>query len=118
MVQVRSQLVRPWILAGSLFLVACVPDPAARPSESVTPAPPTSTPVPTPAGPTPTPSFVRPTPTPEPTFFVYTAHSGDSLASIARKYGTSALSISYWNRVAYPTLDPEAPGYKPNFLGV
>ena len=118
MVQVRSQPLRPWILAGSLLLVACVPDPAPRPTESVTPPPPTSTPVPTPAGPTPTPSFVRPTPTPQPTFLVYTVHSGDSLALIARKHGTSALSIAYWNRLAYPSLDPESAGYKPNFLGV
>jgi hypothetical protein len=118
MVQVLSQRLRPWILAGSLLLVACVPDPAPRPGESVTPVPPTPTPVPTPAGPTPTPSFVRPTPTPQPTFLVYTVHSGDTLDLIARKHGTSVLSIAYWNRVAYPTLDPESAGYKPNFLGV
>jgi hypothetical protein len=118
MVHVRNQRLRPWILAGSLLVVACVPDPAQRPGESVTPAPPTPTPVPTPAGPTPTPSFVRPTPTPQPTFLVYTVHSGDSLEQIAKKHGTSVLSIAYWNRVAYPTLDPESAGYKPNFLGV
>ena len=79
MVHVRNRRLRPWILAGSLLVVACVPDPAQRPGESVTPAPPTPTPVPTPAGPTPTPSFVRPTPTPQPTFLIYTVHSGDSL---------------------------------------
>jgi hypothetical protein len=118
MVQVRSQPLRSWILAASLLLVACVPDPAPRPGESVTPPPPTSTPVPTPAGPTPTPSFVRPTPTPQPTFLVYTVRSGDSLELIAKKHGTTVLSIAYWNRVAYPTLDPESAGYKPNFLGV
>jgi hypothetical protein len=84
----------------------------------VTPPPPTPTPIPTPAGPTPTPSFVRPTPTPQPTFLIYTVHSGDSLEVIAKKHGTSVLSIAYWNRVAYPTLDPESAGYKPNFLGV
>jgi hypothetical protein len=118
MVHVLNRRLRPWILAGSLLMVACVPDPAPRPGESVTPAPPTPTPVPTPAGPTPTPSFVRPTPTPQPTFLVYTVHSGDTLELIARKHGTSVLSIAYWNRVAYPTLDPESAGYKPNFLGV
>jgi hypothetical protein len=118
MVHMRSQRLRPWILAGSLLVVACVPDPAPRPGESVTPAPPTPTPVPTPAGPTPTPSFVRPTPTPQPTFLVYTVHSGDTLDLIARKHGTTVLSIAYWNRAAYPTLDPESGGYKPNFLGV
>jgi len=118
MVHVLNRRLRPWILAGSLLVVACVPDPAQGPGEYVTPAPPTPTPVPTPAGPTPTPSFVRPTPTPPPTFLIYTVHSGDSLESIAKKHGTSVLSIAYWNRVAYPTLDPESAGYKPNVLGV
>jgi len=118
MVHVLNRRLRPWILAGSLLVVACVPDPAQRPGESVTPAPPTPTPVPTPAGPTPTPSFVRPTPTPQPTFLIYTVHSGDSLEAIAKKHGTSVLSIAYWNRAAYPTLDPESAGYKPNFVGV
>lgn len=118
MVHVRNGRLRPLILAGSLLVLACVPDPAQRPGESVTPPPPTATPVPTPAGPTPTPSFVRPTPTPQPTFLIYTVRSGDSLEAIAKKHGTSVLSIAYWNRVAYPTLDPESAGYKPNFLGV
>src|SRR6476660_1437353 len=104
MVHVRNRRLRPWILAGSLLLVACVPDPAPRPGESVTPAPPTPTPVPTPAGPTPTPSFVRPTPTPQPTVLLYPVRTGDPLASIAKRQGTTKLSIAYWNRVAYPTL--------------
>jgi len=118
MVHVRSQHLPLWILAGCLLLVGCVPDPAQRPGESVTPAPATPTPVPTPAGPTPTPSFVRPTPTPQPTFMLYTVHTGDTLASIAKRHGTTTLSIAYWNRAAYPTLDPESARYKPNFIGV
>ena len=87
MVQVRSQRLRPWILAGSLLMAACVPDPAPRPGESLTPAPPTPTPVPTPAGPTPTPSFVRPTPTPQPTFLVYTVHSATRSRGSQRSTG-------------------------------
>lgn len=118
MVHVRTQRVLLLILGGTLLLAACVPDPVGRSTPSETPPPPTPTPIPTPAGPTPTPSFVRPTPTPQPTFLIYTVHSGDSLAAIAKRNGTTALSIAYWNRLAYPTLDPELAGYKPNFIGV
>jgi len=120
MVHVRMQRLLPLILAGTLLVGACVPDPAARTDDSGAMQAPesTPTPVPTPAGPTPTPSFVRPTPTPQPTFLVYVVHTGDSLASIAKKHGTTALSIAYWNRLAYPSLDPESAGYKPNFIGV
>ncbi|MBA2718980.1 MAG: LysM peptidoglycan-binding domain-containing protein [Chloroflexi bacterium] len=69
-----------------------------------------------PTGPTPRPSFVPPTPTPAPTFTVYSVASGDNLNSIARKFGTSARSIAYWNRSTYPSLDPESAGYQPNLL--
>ena len=69
-----------------------------------------------PTGPTPRPSFVPPTPTPAPTFAVYTVASGDNLNSIARKFGTSARSIAFWNRSTYPSLDPESVGYSPNLL--
>jgi hypothetical protein len=118
MVHVRTHRLLLWILAATLLVAACVPDPTNRPSPSLIVAPAIPTPVPTPAGPTPTPSFLRPTPTPQPTFFVYTVHSGDSLAAIAKRYGTTALSIAYWNRLAYPTLDPDSAGYRPNFIGV
>ena len=104
MVQVRSQRLRPWILAGSLLMAACVPDPAPRPGESVTPAPPTPTPVPTPAGPTPTPSFVRPTPTPQPTFLVYTVHSGDTLEADR----TEARDVGPEHRLLEPRRLPDA----------
>lgn len=79
---------------------------------------PTSTPTPAPTGPTPKPSFVRPTPTPAPTFLVYTVATGDSLNTIAHKFGTTARSIAYWNRATYPSLDPESAGYRPNTVRI
>jgi hypothetical protein len=102
------------VLAVTLILVACVPEPANRPPTEV-PAP-TATPVPTPAGPTPTPSFVRPTPTPQPTFLVYKVVSGDNLERIAKRFGTTGRSIAYWNRAIYPSLDPESAKYRPNYI--
>src|SRR5205814_10026091 len=58
--------------------------------------------------------FVRPTPSPEATFVTYQVAAGDSLSSIATKFKTTARSIAWWNRGAYPSLDPESPSYKPN----
>jgi len=71
-----------------------------------------------PSGPPASPSFVPPTPTPAPTFAVYTVARGDNLNSIAKKYATTARSLAFWNRAAYPSLDPEAAGYAPNRLQV
>jgi LysM domain-containing protein len=79
---------------------------------------PTPTPTPAPTGPTPKPSFVRPTPTPAPTFLVYTVATGDSLNTIAKKFGTTARSIAFWNRGTYPSLDPESAGYRPNTVRI
>ncbi len=108
------------LVAGlvACLVAACVPDPAARTTPSPGVATAVPTPVVTPAGPTPTPSFVRPTPTPQPTFFVYTVVSGDTLVGIARKFGTSGRSIAYWNRVTYPSLDPDSARYKPDRLDI
>jgi hypothetical protein len=78
----------------------------------------TPTPTPGPTGPTPSPSFVRPTPTPAPTFLVYTVATGDSLNTIAHKFGTTARSIAFWNRTTYPTLDPESRSYRPNTVRI
>ena len=103
------------LLAIAVLLTACVPDPTNRPSSIGGPAA-TPTPIPTPAGPTPTPSFVRPTPTPQPTFMVYTVVTGDSLDKIAKRFGTTARSIAYWNRATYPSLDPDSGSYRPNYL--
>ena len=104
-----------------IALVACVPEPPGRVPGSEpgaglgTPAP---TAVPTPPGPTPTVTFVRPTPTPEPTFALYTVARGDTLVRIAKRFKTSGRSIAYWNRVTYPSLDPDSPKYQPDRLEV
>ena len=116
--EVRTRDLSPGVLAIAVLLIACVPEPANRASRSPAAAVATATPIPTPAGPTPTPSFVRPTPKPQPTFFVYTVVSGDSLGSIAKRYGTSPRSVAYWNRATYPSLDPDSATYKPNYLAV
>ncbi len=41
---------------------------------------------------------------------------GDSLNTIAHRYGTTARSIAFWNRATYPSLDPESANYRPNLL--
>jgi peptidoglycan/xylan/chitin deacetylase (PgdA/CDA1 family) len=64
------------------------------------------------------PSFVRPTPSPMPTFMSYVVQAGDSLNSIATAFRTTARSIAWWNRGAYPSLDPESQDYDPNRLEV
>ena len=60
----------------------------------------------------------QPTPTPQPTFFSYKVVSGDSLGKIAKRFKTSARSISYWNRATYPSLDPDSGKYKPDYLSI
>jgi hypothetical protein len=114
----RMRRLSPWVLAATLLVAACVPEPAGRATPSEGAARVTPTPIVTPAGPTPTPSFVRPTPTPQPTFFVYAVVAGDNLGAIAKRYGTTARSIAYWNRLTYPTLDPDSEGYRPDYLVV
>ena len=113
------------VLCLLLVVVGCVPtparlrsaDPASTASASTTTTP-TELVAPSPTGPTPPPSFIRPTPTPLPTFFVHVVRSGDSLSSIATTYATTRLSIAFWNRSAYPSLDPESPEYRPNRIVV
>ena len=51
-----------------------------------------------------------------PTFVAYVVKSGDNLNTIAHRYGTTARSIAFWNRGTYPSLDPEAAGYRPNVV--
>jgi hypothetical protein len=108
------------LLTAAILVVGCVPEPTNRPSPSGggTVSTPPPTPIPTPAGPTPTPSFVRPTPTPQPTFLIYTVVGGDSLTSIAKRFGTTPQSIAYWNRVNHQSLDPDSPSYRPNVLKI
>jgi hypothetical protein len=112
------------ILAMALAAVAaCVPQPVGRASGgpgtsgAASPAA-TATPAAVPSGPTPSPSFVRPTPTPLPTFASYVVMSGDTLTSIARAHGTTARSLAFWNRIRYPSLDPDAPSYDPNRIEI
>jgi len=88
------------------------------PSPTTSAVGPSTGPGSTPAGPSTQPTFSRPTPSPGPTFATYTVKRGDSLNSIARRYHTTARSISWWNRGTYPSLDPEAPGYDPGTIRV
>ena len=71
-----------------------------------------------PTSPTPRPPIVPPTPTPAPTFMVYVVKSGDSLNTIAHRFGTTARSIAFWNRSTYPSLDPESAAYRPGLLKI
>ena len=64
------------------------------------------------------PTFLRPTPSPAPTFTSYVVRAGDTLASIANQFGTTPRSIAWWNRGAYPTLDPESQDYDPDRLEI
>ncbi len=111
-----TRLVAP--LVALLLAGACVPPPVGRTS----PPPPTPSPSPSPtaapSGPSPSPSFIRPTPTPLPTFMAYAVRPGDTLSSIARTFSTTAISLAYWNRDAYPSLDPESEGYRPDRIEV
>ena len=115
----EMRIARHWtgVLLIAAIVVACVPEPTNRIQPGATPTP-IATPVPTPPGPTPTLSFIRPTPTPQPTFFSYTVVAGDSLGAIAKRFKTSGRSIAYWNRAAYPSLDPDSGSYRPDYLKV
>jgi hypothetical protein len=70
------------------------------------------------AGPSVAPTFARPTPSPGPTFETYQVKRGDTLNSIAKKFHTTARSIAWWNRGAYPSLDPESFDYDPSTIRV
>src|SRR6185503_9536469 len=60
----------------------------------------------------------RSTATPLPTFLAYVVKTGDNLNTIAHRFGTTGRSIAFWNRGTYPSLDPEAPNYKPNLVRI
>ena len=62
------------------------------------------------------PTFVRPTPSPQPSFITHVVQPGDTLSSIARKYDTTARSIAWWNRGAYPSSTRSPRRYDPNHL--
>ncbi len=101
-----------------LVVVACLVAIAGCLPASVRPTPtPASTPGPTATpAPAPTASPAPPTPTPGPTFLLYTVVRGDTLVGIGRRFGTTGRSIAYWNRAAYPSLDPESSAYRPDLL--
>ena len=107
-------------VALAALAAACLPPVSRTPggsgSGTSNPVPPTVAAASGPTGPTLRPSFVPPTPTPAPTFAVHTVGAGENLNSIAKRYGTSARSVAFWNRSTYPSLDPESPDYQPNLL--
>jgi hypothetical protein len=98
----------------SVVMAACVPEAVGPPGSAASRPPGSATASPPPSGPTPVPSFVPPTPTPAPTFVTHVVVRGDSLNSIAKRFNTKARSIAFWNRAAYPSLDPESNDYSPN----
>jgi len=102
------------------LILAIVLVPGLLPSSAVGPTPlPTTPPSLAPSSsPTASPArtFVRPTPTPAPTFTSYVVRAGDSLNSIARTYRTTARSLAWWNRGAYPNLDPQSATYAPGHI--
>jgi peptidoglycan/xylan/chitin deacetylase (PgdA/CDA1 family) len=119
----RTGLDSPWLAAALVVVVLALvgvvllmpgllgpaPDASASPGQSAV-----ATPSPSAAAPT----FVRPTPSPVPSFAAFVVHPGDTLSSIAKQFRTTARSIAWWNRGAYPTLDPESEAYDPNHLEV
>jgi peptidoglycan/xylan/chitin deacetylase (PgdA/CDA1 family) len=44
--------------------------------------------------------------------------SNDSLVNLGHRFKTTGRSIAYWNRAAYPGLDPDKPTYDPNHLEI
>ena len=114
-----ARLVAGWTVA--FLLAACgLGDLPARSIEaSVGPSsPPVASLAPSPSpsgtlGPTP-----APTPSPQPTPLVYVVKSGDSLVNLGHRFKTTGRSIAYWNRKAYPSLDPDKSTYNPNHLEI
>jgi hypothetical protein len=124
----RSVLDSPWLsavlvvfvlgLVGTLFVGPALFGSSPGPSASRPAATLTAVATATPAGPSLAPTFARPTPSPAPTFMTYRVKSGDTLNSIAKHFHTTARSIAWWNRGAYPSLDPESSGYDPSTIRV
>ncbi len=112
---------------GGIGLEGCSPSPtgpsAPGTAGAVTASPPSSgsslssTPSPSPTAST-APVTPSPTAVPSPTFLAYTVASGDTLTSIARRFGTTPRSIAFWNRATYPSLDPLSPTYEPDRIEV
>lgn len=101
------------ILLSLLVVLAACSTPATAPTASASASLPpgetiTSSPSasPSPASPTATPSLLPSAdPTATPTSGTsYTVQAGDSLAAIARAYGTTSQQLQAWNSDRYPTL--------------
>lgn len=120
----RSVLDSVWLSAALVIVVvaiiaAIVVVPGLLgPSGPGTSGGPASAPIPTPSQSMSAPTFVRPTPSPLPSFTSYVVKSGDTLSSIAKSFRTTARSIAWWNRGAYPILDPQSGSYDPNHLEI
>lgn len=103
-----------WLRAAGLLLATALAGACSLPGAS---APIDATPTPPPSPPGPSRPY-RPTPTPAPTFAVHVVQRGDSLIALADRFGTTPESIAYWNRVRYPSLDPDSPRYRPNRIEI
>ena len=120
-----SALDSPWLaallvvvvlgLVGTLFVG---PSLFGTPGATTTAALPTALFPSASAGPLVPPTFARPTPSPGPAFQTYKVRRGDTLNSIAKKFHTTGRSIAWWNRGAYPSLDPESSAYDPSTIRV
>lgn len=119
----RTDLLLRRLLAGSavLFLVAgCgLGDlPARSVDSSVAPSLPPASPSSAPLA-SPSPGVTAaPTPSPQPTALTYVVKAGDSLVNLGHRFRTTGRSIAYWNRKAYPSLDPDKSTYNPNHLEI
>jgi LysM repeat protein len=104
-----AAIVAVFVLASALGNLAAGPIPTATasPTASATPvATPTPSPTVAPPSPTPTPTATpqatvapTPSPTPAPTPRTYRVQSGDTLNSIAAKFGTTATAIAAANGI-------------------
>ncbi|HXG40058.1 MAG TPA: polysaccharide deacetylase family protein [Candidatus Limnocylindrales bacterium] len=97
------------LVAGCELTGPASPSPSGTPAASPSPSLPSPSPLPSPSG---------PTPTPAPTFVLHVVAPGETLTAIARRYRTTPRSIAFWNREAYPTLDPLSAAYDPDRIAV
>ena len=114
--QLAAALVVVVLILAAVLIVPGMLGPSGSPAPSGSVA--TGSGAPTASATSGAPTFVRPTPSPNPTFTTYVVRSGDTLNSIATAFRTSARSIAWWNRGAYPSLDPESQDYEPNRLEI
>jgi hypothetical protein len=115
----------PWLAAllvvvvlGLVGTVFVGPALFGSPAATTTAVVPGTLPPVTATGPSIEPTFTLPTPSPGPTFRTYRVQRGDTLNSIAKHFKTTARSIAWWNRGAYPSLDPESSSYDPSTIRV